>query len=284
MKGLVAVVAAVLASTAFVGTAPASVRAKDPVVYQTLPPSKENTFFDITTLYTPQLGQSLTVTRPMTWKTLEMGTTELKLVRDLDTFADLVAGGYDENWFEKHFSEYRVAADVSIDVWRQDAPGPVPQVLDLSQGYTNVLGIKVRKTMTVGARVTFRLGQGVAVTPGRYFITIGLNFVDPRVFNLRFTGQENGTNTLGGYDHSHPVRPECAKYTMTKDAHPGGQAYRSKTESLPGPPLWKAPFTTVFETVKTKVMMPCDMTGIYDPNEQIWNPGDLGLVIRGVRG
>ena len=174
MKGLVAVVVAVLASTAFVGTAPASVRAKDPVVYQTMPPSKENTFFDITTLYTPQLGQSLTVTRPMTWKSLEMGTTELKLVRDLDTFADLVAGGYDEKWFEKHFSKYRVAADVSIDVWRQDAPGPTPQVLDLSQGYTNVLGIKVRKTMTVGARVIFRLGQGVAVTPGRYFITMGL--------------------------------------------------------------------------------------------------------------
>jgi hypothetical protein len=119
------------------------------------------------------------------------------------------------------------------------------------------------------------------VTPGKYLVVVGLRFSDPRVFNLRFDGQENGNNTMGGFDHDHPVRPECAKYKMTKDAHPGGKAYRPIADFRPTFPNWVAPFATDFEVVLTKANMPCDMTGVYDPNEQIWNPGDLRMTMRG---
>lgn len=284
MKALVIGLVGALALSGAATSTTAAARPKDRVVYQTVMPAKENSFFDITTLYHPQLGQSLRVARPMTWKSLEMGTNEVKVVRDMGVYDRLMAGGYDENWFTSYFNNYTVTADVTIEIWRQDAPGPVAESIDLAQGFTRVYTATSRSAMKMGARVTFRLGTGVAVTPGSYFITIGARFVDPRVFNFRFTGQENGTNTLGGYDHSHPVDPQCANYKMTKDAHPGGQAYRSKSETTPQPPLWQSPFTTKFEAVDTKVIMPCDMRGNYDPNDQIWNPGDITMVFRGTRG
>lgn len=42
-----------------------------------------------------------------------------------------------------------------------------------------------------------------------------------------------------------------------------------------------APFGTAFEVAETKVAMPCNMDGIYDPDEQILNPGDLSMAFRG---
>jgi hypothetical protein len=33
--------------------------------------------------------------------------------------------------------------------------------------------------------------------------------------------------------------------------------------------------------VDTKVAMSCNMDGVSDPDKQIWNPGDLGMVFRG---
>ena len=41
------------------------------------------------------------------------------------------------------------------------------------------------------------------------------------------------------------------------------------------------PFLTAFEVVDTKVAMSCNMDGNFDPGDQIWNPGDLGMVFRG---
>jgi hypothetical protein len=282
-RALAGMVALALVPT-LMGATAVMARPKEPVVYKTILPAKENTFFDITNLYAPQIGQSLNVTKSMTWRTLQMGTNELKLVRDLDTFADLMAGKYDENWFEHHYSDFSTTADVTIEIWRHDASGPIPEAFDLSEGFTRIYQATTRHKIPIGARINFRLGGGVAVTPGRYFITVGVRFVDPRVFNLRFTGQENGTNTLGGLDHSHPVRPDCAKYKMTKDTHRGGQAYQASPETRPDAPPWEAPFTTRFHVAKTKVIMPCDIKGVYDPNAQIWNPGDVGMVFRGTVG
>jgi hypothetical protein len=135
--------------------------------------------------------------------------------------------------------------------------------------------------MKIGKRVTFPLKGGARVEPGRYFLVIGVRFADNRVFNLRFTGQENGTNTKGGYGHDKPVPPECSAYKRTRDAHPGGQAYRVIPNHQPQAPDWLAPFGTEFMVVDTKVAMPCEMDGVYGDAAQIWNPGDLGMVFRG---
>lgn len=261
--------------------ASASAAGKDRIVYQTVAPYQENAFFDIDYLYHPQVAQSLHVTRAMTWKSVEMGTFQVKLVKDPSVYAKLVNGKYDENWFVSYMGNYRVKARVSLDLWRFDGSGEIPESADLTDGFTRVHSSTVTRTMKIGKRVTFPLKGGAKVEPGEYLLVIGVRFADDRVFNLRFTGQENGTNTLGGYDHSHPVRPECAKYTMTKDAHPGGQAYQVVPQHRPQAPDWRAPFGTQFQVVDTKVAMPCDMDGNYDANEQIWNPGDLGMVIRG---
>ena len=279
-RGIPVLAAALVVGSALAG-APALAKGKDPVVYQTVSASQTNTFFDIDYLYHAQVGQSLTVERPMTWKSLEMGTYQVKLVKDPKVYALLVDGKYDENWFVSHMSNYRVKAQVTVEVWRYTGEGPIPETLDLQDSFEKVHGSTVKSTMNVGKRVTFPLKGGVSVEPGKYFVVIGIRFDDPRVFNLRFTGQENGTNTKGGYDHDHPVRPECARYKMTKDTHPGGQAYRVMANHRPEPPNWMAPFATTFEVAETKVAMPCNMDGIYDPNEQIWNPGDLSMAFRG---
>lgn len=281
MELLIRVAAGSLAIAGVMGGAPAVAKGKDPVVYQTLPASKENAFFDITTLYHPQVGQSLTVTRPMTWTSVEMGTFQVKLVRDAKAFQWLVDGKYDEKWFISHMRNYSVKARVTVEIWRQDTDGPIADQVDLATGFTRVHTSTSQRTIPIGARVQFPIKGGVRVEPGRYFAVVGLRFSDAKVFNLRFTGQENGTNTKGGYNHDQPISPECADYAMTKDAHPGGQAYRPMSNSQPKPPTWLAPFGTAFGAVDTKVAMGCNMDGNYDPNDQIWNPGDLTMAFRG---
>ncbi|MFM1967123.1 MAG: hypothetical protein RL134_2848 [Actinomycetota bacterium] len=263
------------------GVAPA-VAAPDPVVYQTVRQSQENAFFDITSTNNAQLGQSLEVKKAARWTSLEMGTYQVKLVNDPKVYTWLAEGKYDEKWFTSHRSGYKVKARVTLEVWRYDLSGPIPERIDLALDFTQVHRSSVSATMTVGQRVAFPLKGGVSVQPGRYFFVVGVRFADKNIFNLRFTGQENGTNTMGGYEHDQPIKPECGKYKMTKDAHPGGQAYRSDGSSVPPrEPGSLMPFLTAFEVVDTKVSMSCDMDGNFDPGDQIWNPGDLGMVIRG---
>lgn len=281
MKLFLSVAAASLVIAGTVGGAPAVAKGKDPVVYQTLPASKENAFFDISTLYHPQVGQSLTVTRPMTWTAVEMGTFQVKLVRDTKVFQWLVDGKYDEKWFISHMRDFSVKARVTVEVWRQVGDGPIGDQVDLTADFTRVHTSTSQQRIPIGARVEFPIRGGVRVEPGRYFAVVGLRFTDPKVFNLRFTGQENGSNTKGGYNHDQPISPECAEYKMTNDAHPGGQAYRPMSNTQPKPPTWLAPFGTTFEAVDTKVAMGCNMDGNYDPNDQIWNPGDLTMAFRG---
>ena len=276
----VVAVGGVLGGTPAVATTSAP-RATEPIVYQTLTASRENTFFDITTLYHPQVGQSLTVARPMVWTALEMGTYQVKLINDPQAYQWLVDGKYDEKWFTSYMRGYSVRARVTVEIWHHGGTGEIGDQVDLLADFTRVHQSKMSKTIPIGARVTFPIKGGVAVEPGRYFVVVGLRFTDRRVFNLRFTGQENGTNTMGGFDHDHPVPEDCADYEMTPDSHPGGKAYRPISNSHPSAPQWLAPFATSFEVVDTKVMMGCNMNGNYDPNAQIWNPGDITMAFRG---
>jgi len=280
MRVVGVVVASVVAAGAL-GNASTAV-ANSPIVYQTMKESQENAFFDITSTNNAQLGQSLNVKRSMTWTSLEMGTYQVKLVKNPKVYGWLAEGKYDEKWFTSHMSGFKVKARVTLELWRYDGAGQIPERLDLANGFTRVHRSTTKSTMTIGKRVTFPHKGGVSVKPGRYFFVIGLRFMDKRVFNLRFTGQENGTNTMGGYDHDQPIKPGCGDYKRTKDSHPGGQAYRAYAGSLPPrPPGTLMPFLTEFEVVDTKVAMSCNMDGVYDPGAQIWNPGDLGMVFRG---
>ena len=68
------------------------------------------------------------------------------------------------------------------------------------------------------------------------------------------------------------ANPECAKYKMTKDTHPGGQAYRVMANHRPEPPNWMAPFGTAFEVAETKVAMPCNMDGATTPMSRFGIP------------
>lgn len=280
---LVIAVAAAVGALLIGGTAEAKPKAS--IVYQTLPPSAENTFFDITTLYHPQLAQSLHVKKPMTWDSVEMGTSQVKLINEPRALEWLVDGKYDEKWFTSYFVNYKVKARVTLELWRYDGEGEIPERLDLEDGFTLVYrSILKSKKIAVGNRVTFPLRRGVEVEPGRYLFVIGMTFPGGDVFNLRFTGQENGTNTMGGYEHDQPLPVECTKYRTTKDSHPGGLAYQQIPQRKPTAPDWTAGFSKQFEVVETKVAMPCDTDGKYGDENQIWNPGDLGLAFRGVRG
>lgn len=279
--GVVAGSVVVAAMAGALGGAPA-VAAPDPIVYQTVRESQENAFFDITSISNAQLGQSLDVKKAARWTSVEMGTSQVKLVNDPKAYEWLAEGKYDEKWFTSHMSDFKVKARVTLEVWRYDGAGPIPELLDLGSGFSQVHRSSVTSTMTIGKRVIFPLKGGVAVEPGRYFFIIGVRFADKRVFNLRFTGQENGTHTMGGFEHNQPIKPGCGDYKRTKDSHPGGQAYRAYgAASPPRPPGTLMPFLTAFEVVDTKVAMSCDMSGVYDPGAQIWNPGDLGMVFRG---
>ena len=266
------------------GGAPAMAKGKDRVVYQTLSASQENAFFDISSLYHPQVGQSLTVSESATWFSVEMGTFQVKLVNDPKVYQWLVDGGYDEAWFTSHMRDFTVKARVTVELWRHNGNEALGEQVHLADDFTRVHRSTSLKSIPIGKRVVLPIKNGVKVDRGRYFAVIGVRFIDSKVFNLRFTGQENGSNTMGGYDHDHPVSPKCAEYKMSKDGHPGGQAYRPISDTQPVPPTWLAPFATSFEVVDTKVAMGCNMDGNYDPNDQIWNPGDLTMAFRGQSG
>ena len=288
MKRLIAVIAAVaaLACVGGFGGTPATAAKRGPVVLmRTVPVDGKNSFFDVTSMWHPQVAQSLIVTKPMRWTALRLGTYQLKRVTSKDVYQWLLDGGYDENWFISNRIGVKVSATVTVEVWRKDDDQPIGDTIDLASGFTQVHRSEGKRTIPIGVPVTFPIPKGLAVTPGRYFLVLGFRFDDPLVFNLRFDGQENGTNTLGGYNHDKPIRPECAKYTMTKDTYPEGRAYRPVPgpDSKPDPETFIMPFTTVFEVYETKVMLPCDMNGVYGDENQIWNPGDLDLVVLGRR-
>ena len=264
------------------GGSPAVAAKRGPqVLIQTVPPGKSNTFFEVDMLWHPQMAQSLVVTKSQRWTALRMTTYQLKVANSRDVFQWILDGGYDENWFTSYRIGHPVTADVTVEVWRQDGSEPLADKIDLASGFTRVYQSVTKRTITIGVPVTFPLPKGAAVTPGRYLVVLGFRFDDPLVFNLRFNGQENGSNTLGGYNHDQPINPQCAAYTKTKDTYPEGRAYRPIPAEPPDPSTFIKPFVTTFEVAETKVAMPCDTSGVYGADHQIWNPGDWELTVLG---
>jgi len=264
-----------------IGTATAA--KKDPVILETVAENQINSFFDITTLYHQSVAQSMRVRSTQTWKSITLSISEIKVAKSKKVFRWMIDGGYDENWFTSYRSyreneEYATKGRVIVEVWRYDRKGRVPDLFDLDEDFTRVHRSSLKRTFRVGGNLVLPLKKGVAVTKGDYVIVFGLRFNDPLMFNLRFDGQENGTNTMGGYDHDVPI--DCT-YTPSKDANPGGQAYRPIPEGRIDPDNLVRPFFSRYEVVDTKVATSCDMTGIYGDENQIWNPGDLRLVFRG---
>lgn len=276
----VAAVGLVLGSGAVTG---ASASKKDPVVVETMPRSAVNTFFDITALYHQSIAQSMRVRSDQTWTSMTTSIYQVKLAKSPDVFVKLYRGGYDENWFTsyKENERYATGARFTIEVWRYDGKGRVPERFDLTDGFTRVHKSKAKRMIRVGQDLTLPFKKGVKVTKGDYVIVIGVRFADPLMFNMRFDGQENGTNTMAGYDHDVPTN--CT-YTPSRDLNPGGQAYRPIPRGTIDPRNPVRPFETEYEVVDTKVATSCNMDGVYGDDKGIWNPGDLRMVIRGRNG
>ncbi len=251
---------------------------KDPVLIETVPDSAVNSFFEVTSVFHPSMAQSIRVRSKQTWRSVTLSVDRIKRAKSTDAFAWILDGGYDNDWFDEYQSNYSTRARVVIEVWRYDGKGRVPDRFDLSDGFTRVHQSKAKRTLRVGQDLTLPFKKGVTVTPDDYVIVFGFRFNDPLMFNFQFDGQENGTNTMGGYDHDYPV--DC-DYTPSQDRNPGGQAYRPIPQTRIDPDNLVRPFDTGYQAVDTKVNTSCDLTGVYDPNEQIWNPGDLRMVIRG---
>ena len=285
MRRIVAIALAAIAVCAgMMSTAvsvPAAAAKPDPVVVQTVPADRVNTFFDITTVFHPSIAQTLRVRTAQRWTSITVSVFQLKRAVSADVFDRIAAGGYDEAWFYSAVSGFATRARVAVEVWRYDKAGRIPEEFDLARDFTRVHRSTSERVVRAGADLTLPVRRGLDVTPGDYAVVLTPRFADPLMFTVRLAGQENGRNTMGGYDHDVPV--DCT-YTPSRDANPGGQAYRPVPDGafLPGSPT--RPVSTRYEAVDTKVATSCDLTGVYDPDAQIWNPGDVRMIIRGGRG
>ena len=276
--------AAIVACTGMMGAAvsvPAAAAKHDPIVVQTVPADRVNTFFDITTVFHPSIAQTLRVRAKQRWTSITVSVFQLKRAVSAGVFDRIAAGGYDEAWFDSAVSGFATRARVTVEVWRYDKSGRIPEEFDLSGDFTRVHRSTSARIVRAGADLTLPVRRGLDVTPGDYAVVITPRFADPLMFNLRLAGQENGRNTMGGYDHDVPV--DCT-YTPSRDANPGGQAYRPVPDGTFPPGSPPRPVPTRYEAVDTKVATSCDLTGVYDPDAQIWNPGDVRMIIRGSRG
>lgn len=260
--------------------APSSVAApKKEVVYESVRSGLMNSFFELSPRHFPQIGQSVTITAPVRVDEVRVFPDELSRWKKLEYITRNQNGEYDQAWIESRFSG-KVPVDSTLEIWKFLGEGAIPDSFDTLEGFESVYRATTGKDIQLGKPYTIPVKPAVVLEPGRYFVSLGIESPDTNIAALRFWGQQNGTNKMGGYGHDVP-NPPC-KYKPTKDSTPGDSAYKlNATDKAPsGPPPGTVGFGTTFMEQDTKVTE-CAVRGQYGDADMIWNPGDLQLDLIG---
>lgn len=272
---------AVLAAALALGfTAPGSFAApKKEVVYESIRSGPMNSFFEWSPRYFPQIGQSITVTSPVRLDEVRVFPDESSRWKKLEYAQRNEQGEYDQAWVQSNVSG-KVPVDTTLEIWRYLGGGVIPDAFNTLEGFESVYRGQTGKDLRLGKPYSIPVKPAVVLQPGRYFVSLGMVTSDVNLSAIRFNGQQNGTNTKGGYEHDVP-KPAC-KYKPTRDSSKGDRAFRLDTSDQPppGPPPATVNFGTTFAEQDTKVSE-CAVAGLYGDESMIWNPGDLKMELIG---
>lgn len=235
---------------------------------------KRNTYFGVSPVYAPEIGQTFQVKKATTISRVEIRPTMISRAKSIDYFID---EDYGLDKVENKFFDKPIKARTTLTIYKWGGTGKPPDYFDLSEGFAQIHRQNYKKPLNIGKPFILNLSKKIKLEKGIYFIVYGFNFPDKRILEVRFSGQENGSNTMGGYNYD---KPFGCKYKMTKDKTPGFMVYgtdakdRSKTGSFPG----TVGFGTSFRRSVTKVSE-CAVLGVFGDENMIWNPGDLDLIL-----
>jgi hypothetical protein len=235
---------------------------------------KRNSYFGVSPTNFPELGQTFEVKKSISISRVQISPTMISRAISIDFFS---GEEYALDKVENKFSGKPIKARTTLTIYKWGGAGKPPEYFDLSQGFSQIHSQNFKKPLAVGKPFVLNLNKKVKLEKGIYFIVYGFNFPDKRIIEVRFAGQENGTNTMGGLNYDKPF--DC-KYKMTKDRSPGFMSYitdskdRPKTGEFPG----TVGFGTSFRRAVTKITE-CAVLGVYGNENMIWNPGDLDLIL-----
>lgn len=258
---------------------PATAKPDSTIVYQSVTSGQMNSFFEWNPRGWPVIGQTVSISRPVVVKAIRLYPDEVDRFKKVEYFERNNRGEYDQSWVENRRTG-RVPVRTTVEIWRYLGDGPIPGGFDVTENFESVYKGTSSKPIAIGKPFIVPVGGGVELEPGRYFVTLGMQTDDPRMIAVRFVGQQNGKNTLGGYNHDFP-NPKC-RYKPTRDSTPGDLVYKQDSRSSPsiGPEVATRDFGTLFMTATTKVTE-CAVRGEYSPDQMVWNPGDLKLELVG---
>jgi len=235
---------------------------------------KRNSFFGVNPTVAPELGQTFEVKKSTSISRVEIRPTMISRVKSIDIF---LGEDYTLDKVDNRFSDKPLKTRTTLTIYKWNGPGKPPEFFDLSQGFSEIHRQTYKKPLVVGKPFVLNLNKKVNLQKGIYFVVYGFTFSDKKIIDVRFAGQENGSNTMGGLNYDQPF--DC-KYKRTKDRTPGFSAYitdardRQKTGEFPG----TVGFGTLFRRAVTKISE-CAALGVYGNENMIWNPGDLDLIL-----
>ena len=258
---------------------PVAAAPKKEVVYESIRSGPMNSFFEWSPRYFPQIGQSITITSPVRLDEVRVFPDESSRWKKLEYAQRNEQGEYDQAWVQSNVSG-KVPVDTTLEIWRYLGDGVIPAAFNTREGFENVYRGQTGKDLRIGNPYSIPVKPAIVLQPGRYFVSLGMVTPDANLSAIRFKGQQNGTNTKGGFEHDVP-NPPC-KYKPTRDSSNGDRAFRldASDQPPPGPPPATVNFGTTFAEQDTKVSE-CAVAGLYGDESMIWNPGDLQMELIG---
>lgn len=245
------------------------------LIFQQIPKGDNlNSYFSINPKYFPDIAQTVKIDKTITFSSLSLFPTLVSLADQDQVFADDYQ--FDGKDVENKEENFISMPSWFVYIYKLKNATEFTDKLDVEKDFTLVHQQRSEEIIEVGKEFNFKLTPEVTLEPGKYLFVFGSLFYENNLLNLRFSGQQNGTNTLGGYDHDAPT--EC-KYEQTKDSTPELKAY-SPYSSEKAPDGFEIPtskeINKIFVVSETKVGE-CAKLGDYDPNNMIWNKGDLQI-------
>lgn len=219
--------------------------------------------------FIPQIGQTYTLRSSRVIDSVIFQPTAVTVVDNTRYFTASES--------ERHALEFWQSSYPGLEtqgrliIWRSNDGGQPGSRFTVAEGWTKISETPFAQPLEIGKPNQISLSAPLALSPGTYFVDLGMKLSDPKILSVHITGRESGNNTTAGTSGD---RPSSCDYIRSTDSYPGGRAYRG-TGQIPytGAENNYVGFGSGFEEHKAKVQQ-CIKVGSFD---DIFNPGDLAI-------
>jgi len=241
------------------------------LVFQTVPSGGVlNSYFELHPRLFPEMAQSIEITKPIKVSSMSMLPNHLKIAKSDEIFESTFKENYP--WSNDDFHIYNEGYTINtswfVSIYKWNKKTEIPVNLNLEDGFDLIHEQRTEESLTLNKIFNFDIRPTVELEPGKYVILLGSIIEEKNLLAIRFAGQQNGSNTKGGYDNNEPT--DC-KYQPVRDLTPNTKNYRGffpgKADSVKG----TTGFSKNFEITPTKVFE-CDSS-----TNMIWNSGDVQI-------